>query len=89
MVEGEALRGPCDDDDDGNPTSPPRHRASFYPLQTLTDFVTIMMAVRKKSRESGSDKQPCSCNPIALGSTDGVYIYDPCSLPALALWALT
>jgi hypothetical protein len=46
------------------------------------------MAAEKRG-ESGSDKHLHTCSPTALGSTDGPNIYDPCSFPALALWALT
>lgn len=89
MAEGEALHGPCDDG------SLSRHLLDIEPLNVplyifLATFVTLTLAAeKKKGRESGSDKQPHTCSPVALGSIDGVYLYDPCPLPALALWALT
>jgi hypothetical protein len=49
MVEGEALRGPCDLMDDNNST--PRHLSSFLALSVLTTSTTVYSCVH-----NGSDK---------------------------------
>ena len=83
MVEGEALRGPCDDG------SLSRHLLDVEPLLTLYTSRLIHHTYHSCSKrdEIGSDKEPYTRSPIALGSADGVN--DPCLLHALALWTLT
>jgi hypothetical protein len=62
----------------------PRHRTSSCPLPTLKYFITLIMAA-EESGESGNDKQLSNRSR----KYRWVYIRDPCSFPALALWALT